>query len=156
MEAPQSKVRAGHASVVLLGGVVGVVGGSLLPWVRSGATDRNSYESLRSAQRLDLVESETVSTALQLWYVMPVVAALVTVGLALHYPRLATVAAGTTAVLAAVCSVVALQSGVPVGAGPVTCLVGSVVLAVGTVLYARSHPTCASCAVAFADRRHAR
>ncbi len=133
------------ATLLVLAGDAILIAGTFLPWVRSGTATRNSYASMQAAERLDVATSDVTAAVLQAWFFVPVAAALITVGLALHHVRLASVAAAATVLLTSGCALVVVRSSVPVGAGPVTCLVGSAVLAVGAALHARHHGTCVSC-----------
>jgi uncharacterized membrane protein YfcA len=123
----------------------GVVLGSFLPWVLSGGASRNSYATLRSAERLEVVANPTAEAMLQAWYLVPVGAALVALGLSLHRVRLAGFAAAATSIVAAACALLALDAGIRVGIGPAVCALGAVVLAVGSAAWAAAHRRCAVC-----------
>jgi hypothetical protein len=134
-----------QARLALLTGSSGIVFGSFLPWVHSGTASRNSYASMRAAQRLDVADSAILASLLQAWFLLPLVAALVTLGLSLHHVRLAVISAAVTAALAGACALVVADSGVRIGAGPAVCASGAVVLAIGAATFGRSHARCESC-----------
>ncbi|HUF33115.1 MAG TPA: hypothetical protein VMN58_07905 [Acidimicrobiales bacterium] len=60
--------------VLAAGGAVGVVVGSFLPYARSGAATRTSYELVGVAERLELVTGPAATLA-RGWYLVPLVAA---------------------------------------------------------------------------------
>ena len=68
---------------------------AFLPWVRSGERDRNSFELLRSADRLDLIDGVVQRAAQIGWLLLPVAVGMVVVALALGHGRIA--AAGALA-----------------------------------------------------------
>jgi hypothetical protein len=68
---------------------------AFLPWVRSGERDRNSFELLRSADRLDLLDGVVQRAAQIGWLLLPVAVGIVVVALALGHGRIA--AAGALA-----------------------------------------------------------
>ncbi len=66
---------------------------ALLPWAHSGERDRSSYQLLRSADRLDLIEG-VGQRAMQVGFLMlPLLVGVVVVALALHHRRIGAMAA---------------------------------------------------------------
>lgn len=109
----------------LLGGVALIVLGAFLPWVVSGATSRSSFATVRSADRLGLVPDGVALLVLRSWYLVPLIAALVPLLLALHRVRAAAVVAiglaGLTGLIATIVLVVAPEHGL----GPPIAVAGS-------------------------------
>lgn len=64
------------------------------PWVRTGAAQRTSYEAVRSAARLDLVEGTGAELARVLWPFVPFLACLAVLAIVLERPRLGAVLGG--------------------------------------------------------------
>jgi hypothetical protein len=62
---------------------------AVLPWVRSGERDRNSFELLRSADRLDLLDGVVQRAAQITWLLLPVAVGIVIVALAIGRGRIA-------------------------------------------------------------------
>ena len=131
----------GTARVTSLGigllGVVLVVGGTFLPWLNSGAVSRNLYAVAGAAQRLGLLGPGSISGWLPL--LGPVCAVPVLLA-ALRWYRSAAVLG---ALVALACGGAATAALVMVGgrsalgvslavAGPVTTLVGALILAAGS------------------------
>lgn len=74
--------------------------GAALPWGRSGRVDRSSFELVRLARRLDVLEGATATLA-KLWLTAPMAVAAVTVA-ALSGRRRLAFTLGTVVVVAAV------------------------------------------------------
>lgn len=106
-----------------------------LPWVRSGASTRNSYEALRSAQRLGL---ESFTPFRVIWFLVPVLAgASVLAGLAVSTRAMGigAIAVGSVVIAA---GVAAMLSPADVVVGPyASVVVGAWALAAGLVLALR-------------------
>ena len=108
-----------------------VVAATFLPWLRSGATSRSSYELLGLLDRLDIAPYGPVSTLVRWW---PFVPLLVTVAVVLAWWRrwVASLVAAVIAVVYAGGVGAALAIGsqdtpITLGPGPVVCAVASVV-----------------------------
>ena len=108
-----------------------VVAATFLPWLRSGATSRSSYELLGLLDRLDIAPDGPVSTLVRWW---PFVPLLVTVAVVLAWWRrwVASLVAAVIAVVYAGGVGAALAIGsqdtpITLGPGPVVCAVASVV-----------------------------
>lgn len=71
--------RRGPAVVVMAAGAVVTIVGTLLPWVRTGGVQRNSYDVFVLVERLGISESDLVGYGLRRWPLVPllVVAAVV-------------------------------------------------------------------------------
>jgi hypothetical protein len=117
---------------VLVLGVAAVAGTLFLPWIRSGEVERNSFAAVRSAQRLEVGAPWTGWVA-PMWFVLPALAGLVLLAVALGHDRLAAAVAVVVGATAAALAIVVLVSGgdrllAPVltfGAGVVTVMAAS-------------------------------
>lgn len=134
----RDRLRACGWLLVVLG-VIAVAVGSFLPWVWSGAASRDSFEVVRAARRLGVVDSDLLSGGLVLWYFVPLFAATTLLLVALRRERLAGAAAGVLGVVVLVVGLMVLSSSADVGSGPAvsstagaaTALGGLVVLGTG-------------------------
>jgi hypothetical protein len=69
--------NAPHAAAVLVvGGVTLVVAGSLMPWVRTGARRRSSYQLVAIADRLGVLPSGLDTVVARGWVFIPLLAAV--------------------------------------------------------------------------------
>lgn len=66
-----------------------VLGAALLPWAQTGARRRNSFELVQSAERLGFMDGRGPEAAANLWYGVPLLAALVIAALLLGSRRTA-------------------------------------------------------------------
>ncbi len=74
-------------------GCAGVLVVAFLPWARSGERERHSFDLLRSADRLDLIEGVPQRAAQVGWLLMPVAVGIVVYALASGHRRTAAFAA---------------------------------------------------------------
>jgi len=123
--------------VVTVVGALMVVAVAFMPWIQTGHRSRNSFETIRTADLLDLVNGAG-RVALRSWYLVPLLAAAVGLAAALDRPRVVVVLGAVLAVAALSASLVVLRSGVHVGPGPYLGAVSGTVTGVGVVLTARS------------------
>lgn len=124
--------------MLTLAGLGLVVVGAFLPWVASGSATRSSFAAVRTAEALDLVPDGALGVVVQGWYLLPLVASLTVLGLALGH-RWAVVGPGAVVVLAAGgLAVLTLVAPVASLAGPLVALVGAAVLSGGLVQTLRS------------------
>lgn len=106
-----------------------------LPWVRSGSATRNSYEALRSAQRLGL---EDFTPFRVIWFLVPVVAAASILGGIFGSARALGVGTGLVGIVLIAGGVAAVLSSADVLVGPyASVVVGAWALAAGSVLARR-------------------
>jgi hypothetical protein len=127
----RKRLADGVLTVALL---VGSVSG-WLTWTRSGSADRNSYESLRSAQRLGIEELTPFRVA---WFCVPVVAVAVVVLLVADFRRSALGFAVVVGLILLAFGGGMLLTPVASGPGPWTaCFCGIVVLAVAALQFAQ-------------------
>lgn len=106
-----------------------------LPWVRSGASTRNSYEALRSAQRLGL---DGFTPFRVIWFLVPVLAAASILGGFLVSTRALGAGAGVVGGILIAAGVAALLSPADLHVGAyVSVVVGAWALAAGLVLARR-------------------
>jgi hypothetical protein len=91
------KMRARSLDVVVA--VLIVLIGAALPWGRSGQADRSSFELVRLARRLDVLDGGA-ATAAKLWLAMPLVVAVVVVAAGTGRRGLAVVVGTVLAVFA--------------------------------------------------------
>jgi hypothetical protein len=122
---------------VAASGVTVLLAGTLLPWLRSGATLRNSYQA---ATALHAWVSGAVATLLTVWPVVITAWALCIALYALRLRRVSAVLACLFGVLTAAVAVAVLgqdgQSGAligPVIAGPAVTLIGATLAFVGAI-----------------------
>jgi hypothetical protein len=128
--------RRGPAVATMAVGTVVTVGGSLLPWVATGAKRRNSYDLLSLVERLGFAPDGPVDPALRWWPLMPLLAVLALVAAWWGWPRaggavgvIAGLYAGAVgvAVTQAPSGLVDILPGAPVTVG------GALVLAAGSI-----------------------
>ena len=117
-------------------GTAVTVGGSLLPWVATGAVRRNSYDLLSLVERLGFAPDGPADPALRWWPLMPLLAVVAVVSAWWGWPRaggavglIAAVYAGAVgvAVMRAPSGLVDIEAGAPVTVG------GALVLAAGSI-----------------------
>jgi hypothetical protein len=70
---PVQRFLIGRA-VATIGGVVALIG-TFMPWLRSGALRRNSYEILSLVERLGISQSSLVGWGVRLWPIAPLLLA---------------------------------------------------------------------------------
>lgn len=138
--------------VVLVAGLVAVVIGTFLPWLRSGRVDRNSYAAGDALRQLEKLPT-AVGYLLDAWPFLALLCALAAAAAVLNRMPVAAVAGGVAAAVAGSVSgyVIARASGSlvrPVFSGPITTLTGSCVVLVtvltslvGTRSNSRQRPT---------------
>jgi hypothetical protein len=117
-------------------GAVVTIGGSLLPWVRTGGTRRNSYDLLSLVDRLGFAPDGPAEQALRWWPLLPLLAVGAVVAAWWGWPR----AGGSVGVLAALyAGAVGVAVGragsavVHVEPGPAVTVGGAVVFAAGSI-----------------------
>jgi hypothetical protein len=117
-------------------GAVVTIGGSLLPWVATGAVRRNSYDLLSLVERLGFAPDGPVDPALRWWPLMPLLAVLAVVAAWWGWPR----AGGAVGVIAALyaggvgAAVAQAPAGlVEIDAGAAVTVGGALVLAGGSI-----------------------
>ncbi len=103
---------------------------SLLPWVRTGARERSSYELLAAARRLGVLTSGFERGALVVWPFLPLLVALGWLAFALGRRRAAAVAVVVAGVLAVTVAADVWQQA---ALTPLTAVRGTIVLGVLTV-----------------------
>jgi hypothetical protein len=108
--------RVAAGLVLAVGGAVGVVVGSFLPFARSGSATRTSYEVVRAAERLEVVTG-SLATLAKGWYLAPLLAA--TAWLAAALGRRVTVIASCV-----ILSIAALALGASLTSSPLRADVG--------------------------------
>jgi hypothetical protein len=129
---PTHGVPAGH--IVAIAGAAVVVAGAFLPWIRSGATTRNSFAMLQIADDLGVINGWPRRAVLVAWFVMPAACgALLLVSLGRRRWPVAALAGAIAAVafvlwLAALISPLSLAYGASVNEGGVTLLVAGALM----------------------------
>jgi hypothetical protein len=128
----------------VIGRVVATVGaavallGTFLPWLRSGARRRSSYEIFSVVERLGISESSVAGWALRVWPLAPLF--LVTAATLQWFPRkwitgiAAVVAVAYVGGVAIAVLTASTSSLVAVEYGPSVTLVGVVTLAIGALV----------------------
>lgn len=124
---------------VTAGAMVAVVG-TFLPWLRSGARRRNSYEIFSLLDRLGISKSSVVGWGLRLWPIVPVLLVLA-VTLQWFPRRWVTAASIVVAVVyaggvAAAVELAPSTSLIAVEYGPVVTLIGAAILTIGAIVAA--------------------
>ena len=79
--------RRGPAAITMAGGAVVMLGGSLLPWVRTGGTRRNSYDLLSLIDRLGFAPDGPADIAMRWWPLVPLLAVVAVVAVWWGWPR---------------------------------------------------------------------
>lgn len=132
---PTGIVGAGLAAV----GLVLIAVGTFLPWFRSGAVLRNSYDTIGIARTLRLDEGSPLEAALDAW---TMIIPLITVCIVTYAFGFRRTAATISAIVAIVCGTVgglaAVQGGseTPVsiaGTGPTVTLIGGALALLGVI-----------------------
>jgi hypothetical protein len=137
--------RAG--AITVSAGAAVVLAGTFLTWLRSGATERSSYDVFDLVDRLGFSEGGLVGWALRLWPLLPLLLVLAVV--AWWWPS---AGSGWTATRVAITLVAALYAGgvavavvtapevalFDVGPGPTVTIIGAVAMLAGLVVGAVS------------------
>jgi hypothetical protein len=119
---------------VAIAGATVVVVGAFLPWVRSGASTRNSFAMLQVADDLGVIHGWPRRTMLVTWFFVPAACGalvLVSLGRRRWPPVVLSLAIGTAALImwgAALSSPLALAYGAVVNQGGVTLLMVGVLM----------------------------
>ncbi|MGH9185259.1 MAG: hypothetical protein ACRD0U_05525 [Acidimicrobiales bacterium] len=142
MTAAAPPTRARWPAALTLVGAIVVLAAAFLPWVRSGESERNSFELLGVARRLGVLDSGWQRVAVVGWYFMPLAVTLV--GLAMLLGRRRAVALiGAAIGLGGVALVAAVRSA-PVHTGmgvPITMVAGVVTAGGGVLTFASRRRT---------------
>lgn len=129
--------------LVLTAGALSALVGTFLPWVRSGATTRSSYEIFDLVDRLGFTPSGLVGTALRLWPLTPLLLVLAVVATWWATDRRSWQRGAAAVTLAAVAYAggtatairFAPDSGLlRIGVGPTVTALGAVVMLIGVGL----------------------
>jgi len=120
-----------------VGALVAIVG-TFLPWLRSGARERNSYDIFSLVERLGISRSSIVGWGVRLWPLVPFLLVL-TVVLVWFAPRAPVIAVAAIAIVYASAISVAVRraptrSLLGLGSGPVVTLCGLGLLTAGVVV----------------------
>jgi hypothetical protein len=97
------------ADRVALGAASGVLAASFLPWGRSGAVDRSSYDLVAAAVDLDVLEGGAAQAA-RAWYLLPAVLGAAWLAGALGRPLLSTALAAVIGASGLTLAVVTVRS----------------------------------------------
>ncbi|HEX9335494.1 MAG TPA: hypothetical protein VF892_06400 [Pseudonocardiaceae bacterium] len=131
-----ARLGAGVATV----GIAVLVTGTFLPWLRSGAVLRDSYQSVGALRGLVAGLNAQVGTLLAAWSVVIPCCAVCVAGYALGLRRSAAVLGVlVSAIVGTAAGVVAVQGGAtdavvgPVTTGPVVTLVGATIVLAGAI-----------------------
>lgn len=124
------RLQAGVAVLVLLVGIGMIVLGAFLPWVISGTSTRSSFETVRSAERLGLVDGEVALAVLRGWYLVPLAAALVPVLLSFHRVRTAAIIGMLLAAITGSVAAIVVLATPDRGIGPMVSIAGAGVVLV--------------------------
>ena len=128
--------RVTGASAVTLG-VLMVIGGSAMPWLRTGERRRSSYEVFGIVDRLGFSPSGPIGMAIRLWPLVPLLAVLAAVA-AWFAPRWSLVPAVVAAVYAGgvglALATADAPSAVGIEGGPTITAAGAVLVVLGAAL----------------------
>lgn len=123
------KAHRALGPALLVTGTVSMVGGALLPWVATGERQRNSFEIVRAGRALGVLDHGVEKLAGQGWYLVPVVAALALLGLAVGCRRTAAALGAVAAAAAVAMALVVRATSFPARFG-IGVTMGAAVLAV--------------------------
>lgn len=121
------------ATALALGGAVGVVAASFLPWVRSGSVHRSSYEVVEAAERLGVL-SGSGALAVRAWFLLPLVVAGACLAASLGRARLGVGLCVLAAAAAALLAYLVGRSALTTEVGWTATLVAGGVVLVGAAL----------------------
>jgi hypothetical protein len=128
--------RRGPAVISMAVGAVVMVGGSLLPWVRTGGARRNSYDLLSLIGRLGFAPDGPAELALRWWPLVPLLAAVAVVAAWWGWPRTGGVLGALAALYGCGVGVTVSLAGsdlVHIEPGAVVTIGGAVILAAGSI-----------------------
>ena len=108
---------------------------SFLTWLVSGSVRRSSYSVVRAAELLDVVHG-LAAVALKVWYLVPILGAMVLLATlsGVDGPGWSRARALALVALAVAVSVVVIASPLRTGSGPWLALAGSAVVVIGSIL----------------------
>ena len=130
--------RRWPSETILIGaGDLLVVLGSFLPWVISGTARRDSYATVRAAKNIAVVGSGLGETALSIWFLVPLLAAVVLLAVVFDRRSLGSAIAIALGALSLVVAGWVMLAPVERGVGPAVTLLGSAGLLVGSALLLR-------------------
>ncbi len=122
--------------MLLVVGTASMVSGALLPWVATGERQRNSFEVVRAGHALGVLDDGVEKLAGQGWYLVPVVAALALLALAVGCRR-AAAALGVVAAAAAIAlALVVRATSLPTRFGIGVTMGAAVLVVIGAALTA--------------------
>lgn len=117
-------------------GILLILVGGFLPWLRSGRAWRNSYEMVRTADRLGLVGDGFQRVLAVGWYLVPLLCGLTLAAVALDRHRLSHIGITAVAGLVATTVIVTVRAPLPSGWGPKVAGAGAVLALAGSALEA--------------------
>jgi hypothetical protein len=127
----------------LLGGLaVLCVAATFAPWVESGSATRSSYEVVRAAQDLGVLQGWLQPAAAAAWYFVPLVGALSVLALALDRPVPAAALLAVTGAAIALLSVKLMSGPLSTDWGTSAGLIGGIlalVAAAEVIIHERRH-----------------
>ena len=138
-ERDRAEPERGRARVTALGPVLVLVGSALvvvasfLTWLVSGSVRRSSYSVVRAAELLGVVHG-FAAVVLKVWYLVPILGAMVLLATLSGARRLELGAGAALVVLAVAVSAVVIASPLRTGSGPWLALAGSAVVVIGSIL----------------------
>jgi hypothetical protein len=118
------------------------VAATFAPWVESGSANRSSYEVVRAAQDLGVLQGWVQPAAAVAWYFVPLVAALSVLALALDRPVVAAVLLSVTGAAITLLSVKLIFGPLSTDWGASAGLVGGIlalVAAAEVIIHERRH-----------------
>jgi hypothetical protein len=124
--------RAGSGVAAI--GLVALVAGSFLPWVRTGRRQRASFDLVGVADRLGVVPSGVATVVARGWILVPLLVAGGLAAIALGATRVAAGVAAVTGLATLFLAWTVFRSPLPAARGVVVSTVGGMMAVVGGVL----------------------
>jgi hypothetical protein len=122
--------------LIVAAGLALILVGGFMPWLRSGRAWRNSYEVVRTADRLGLVANGYESVLAVFWYLVPLLCGLTLMAIVFERPWLAHLGSVVVAGLTALMTAVALRARFTSGRGPEVAALGALLVVAGSLLAA--------------------
>lgn len=120
---PRGRWRiSGLSDGLVVAATIGLLVGSLLPWVRSGRTWRSSYELVRTADRLGLTDGRAQRQLVLAWFFVPLLCGVVLVLLALNRRTAARLVLALVLAMSVPLIAIVSASSLHIGPGPVVAV----------------------------------
>ncbi len=117
-------------------GLALVVVGSFMPWLRSGRAWRNSYDVVRTADRLGLVGEGHQRIFAVSWYLVPLLVGLTLTAIVFERRRLSYLGSTAVGALVVTMAAIAWHARFRSGGGPDVAAFGALLAIVGSIVAA--------------------